>query len=184
MDMQSDGKILIGAFGRIRRYTATGARDVSFGVDGLLDLGTTIIVSGITVLADNDIMVLGERSGDALLMRLTPGGALDGTFAGGGSRSYDFGLLRHRFQGVTEDPAGNLIVVGRHTTIAGWLNFLVARMSPAGILDPTFGTGGYLLEHRVDDARAVALDGQGRIVVGGQEVRSESGIHLTRHIPN
>jgi hypothetical protein len=57
-------------------------------------------------------------------------------------------------------------------------------MSTDGILDNEFGTAGYTLEYRVDEARAVAIDTQGRIVVGGQEMGTLHAVEITRHLPN
>lgn len=56
--------------------------------------------------------------------------------------------------------------------------------SAAGALDPDFGVTGYTLESRGDEARAVGLDTQGRLLVGGQQMGSANRIQLSRHFLN
>lgn len=111
------------------------------------------------------------------------GRVLDGAFTGGGLAIFDFGL-REKALAVTEDSNGDLFVVGHQQPPGGDYEFLVMKLSAAGVPDTDFGTGGYLVEHRVDEARAVALDTQGRIVVGGKRVGSTRAIHLSRHLKN
>jgi uncharacterized delta-60 repeat protein len=187
MDIQSDGRIVIhGGLTNptLARYTTAGALDTSFGTGGVVTAGVAGTFRDMSILPDDDIMLLGEGSGNAIAMRLTPGGSLDGTFGSGGVAAYDLGVA-DQLRAVVQDASGNLVMVGRHRTIGGtFVEFLIVRTSGNGVLDATFGVGGFLLERRSDEARAVALDTQGRIVIGGQEIGSLRGIHLTRHLPN
>jgi uncharacterized delta-60 repeat protein len=183
MTMQSDGSILLMDNEQIRRYTPSGARDASFGTDGLVVYSGVTTARGLYVQPDDKILVLGDQGGDAFAMRLTADGVLDGTFAGGGLQFYDFGLSE-RFQGATTDASGNLVVVGRQATPEGDFEFLVTRMSASGVLEHGFATAGYLTELTVDEARWVAIDAAGRIIVGGQAQGSVHGMEITRHIPN
>jgi DNA-binding transcriptional regulator/RsmH inhibitor MraZ len=84
---------------------------------------------------------------------------------------------------VKEDAQGRLVIAGHQRTGAGRYDQLVVRMSANGVLDAGFAVGGYLLENLLDDARAVVLDDQGRIVVGGLG-RNAFGLHISRHLPN
>lgn len=88
-----------------------------------------------------------------------------------------------QFIAASPDAFSNLIAVGRQVTRDGDREFLVTRMSDAGILDPYFGHAGYVLEHRADDPRAVAVDSQGRIVVAGVGINNSVGLMMTRHLP-
>src|SRR5690606_28034213 len=121
---------------------------------------------GVTVLPDGDLLVVGTLSGQALVIRLTPTGALDASFAGGGLQTYSFGH-RAMFKAATVTPAGDLLLVGHQRTIDDGWEFLIAKMSQAGVLDPNFGVAGYTIEG--GEARAVLFDSMGRFLVGGQQ---------------
>ena len=187
MGVQSDGKILVRGSDEIIRYTSAGVYDTGFATGGLWDLSLNTSIQGLHVLPDDDILVLGEILEDAFIQRLTPDGAYDPSFGGGGQAIYDFGLA-DRFLAATQDAAGQLVVVGHQETTGGDKEFLVTRMTAAGLLDMDFGHAGYVLENRVDQARAVGIDTQGRILVGGQEVsrvvNGPTKINVTRHLPD
>ena len=184
MAMQSDGSILIHGWDDLLRYTPDGVLDTSFGTNGILDYAIVGNAFGIDVLPDDRLLVTGSDVGTTFLMRLTSNGARDGTFAGGGYQTYDFGFSNQRFQAATPDGAGGLIAVGYQRVAGGDYEWLVSGLSFDGVLDPDFGIGGYLTEIRTDNARAVGIDSAGHIVVGGQAQNSARGIELTRHIRN
>jgi uncharacterized delta-60 repeat protein len=184
MAMQSDGSILIHGWDDLLRYTPDGVLDTSFGTNGIVDYAIPGNAFGIDVLPDDRLLVTGADIGTTFLMRLTADGARDGTFAGGGYQTYDFGFSNQRFQAATPDGAGGLIAVGYQRVAGGDYEWLLSGLTFDGALDPDFGIGGYLTEIRVDRARAVKMDSAGRIVVGGQADNSVRGIELTRHIRN
>src|SRR5947207_4956785 len=64
---------------------------------------------------------------------------------------------------------GRIVVVGSPATTCGGTDFALARYDTRGNLDPSFGTGGIVVTDLggVDAAQAVALQSDGRIVVGG-----------------
>ena len=59
--------------------------------------------------------------------------------------------------------------MGSTATTSGGTDFALARYDTRGNLDPSFGTGGIVVTDLggVDAAQAVALQSDGRIVVGG-----------------
>ncbi|MEZ4412542.1 MAG: hypothetical protein R2910_06120 [Gemmatimonadales bacterium] len=179
--VQPDGRVLVGNASQLRRYTTSGTRDATFGASGLVSYPLSNVLK-IRLLNDGDIMAVGVNGNDALAIRLNPGGSLNGSFGTGGYATYDFGLP-DRFQDVREDAQGRLVIAGYQRTGAGRYDQLVVRMSANGVLDAGFAVGGYLLEGILDDARAVLLDSQGRIIVGGQG-RNAFGLHISRHLPN
>ncbi len=65
---------------------------------------------------------------------------------------------------LLEQPDGKLLVGGSFTTYNGQPAVRIARLLANGNLDPTFGPG----TGASSTVRALALDAQGRIVVGGQ----------------
>jgi uncharacterized delta-60 repeat protein len=184
MDIQSDGGILLRGTSRILRYMADGALDTGFAAGGQWDLPLASVIQGFNVLPDDDIAVMGELSGDAWIMRLTPQGTLDSSFGSSGFATYHFGLTE-RFYAAIQDATGRLVVVGRQVTAGDFHDRLVVRMSATGDLDPEFGHGGYLLQFDTDTALAARFDTQGRLVVGGESTDSTGNrILLTRHIPD
>ena len=131
-------------------------------------------------------------SGDVGIARLTSGGAPDTTFGPAGSNGrVETDVPRtvassETARDVAQQSDGKLVVVGP-TDVTDELNrtdfdFGVARYNADGTLDATFGTGGADGAGKVssnfsggggstigsaDDARAVALQSDGKIVVAG-----------------
>src|SRR2546426_2863336 len=95
-------------------------------------------------------------------------GDLDATFGIGGRVLTDFGG-GDRARAVALQADGKIVVAGSSSAGAVGADFALARYNPGGSLDPTFGSGGRVLtDFGVDDeARAVALQADGKIVVAG-----------------
>ena len=189
--IDSQHRILLLDDQSMRRYQPDGARDPSFGNDGLThwtnDLGVSNLAraAGLSVLPNDRIAIVGVSSADGFIMKLQSSGQLDNSFAGTGWITPDFGL-RERLQSVVEDPAGNLIVVGHQRTseagTAADYEYLVARFRASGEIDGPFGHAGYTVDHRADDALSAALDSSGRLIVGGESPaqRSSTGVQVLR----
>jgi uncharacterized delta-60 repeat protein len=106
------------------------------------------------------------------VVRLTPAGVLDTTFGWGGRVLFPFGHGQDAVAGVAIDPAGRVVVGG---SVAdrdggpGW--FAAVRLTPAGMPDTGFGgTGIVTFQPGVgpgDAVTGVAVDGAGRVVLGG-----------------
>ena len=104
---------------------------------------------------------------------------------GGGFTSHSFSDLDDRATAVTLQPDGKSIVVGKtnteefdHTPA----DLFVARFTAAGALDPGFGSGGVKVigqPDRLDSAEAVAVQKDGKIVVGGVVADRPSVLRLT-----
>lgn len=101
-------------------------------------------------------------------------GDLDPSFGTGGVARTDFGIGREEYGvDVAVDAAGRTVVVGNaETPSVDESSMAIARYTPSGALDPTFGGGdGRLLLNLSpgdqDSAGAVATDANGRIVVVG-----------------
>jgi len=189
--IQSDGSILLtGSYFTatfsdftLVRYLADGSVDLSFGVAGVVtsdfsgpgfgfssDNSTRLLV-----LPDDSILVGGSTqqsgsSGDLGVARYDADGALDGSFGVGGIARAGFigpaaGVARD-VMAVQAD--GKVIVVGNRVGDGGE-DFAVARYQADGTLDSTFGQGGIVTIDltELDRARAVAVQGDGKIVVAG-----------------
>ncbi len=72
-------------------------------------------------------------------------------------------------------PDGKIVVAGRTWPESGAL----ARLNPDGSLDTSFGSGGYVTDHRLPGFPAVALRSDGRIL--GAAV---GGFQLARYLPD
>ena len=180
---QSDGKIVaVGYVTRssnndivVVRYTADGQIDPTFAQGGLQP-GVANIAFGpnsddrafaVAIQSDDKIVVAGSTSNgtnsDMLVARLSASGSLDANFNNSGIATIDF-----RPSDVANDVAiqtdGNIVVVG-----AAGSDFGLARLTPSGARDSTFGTAGIQLTDLglTDAANAVALSGS-KIVVGGE----------------
>ena len=95
-------------------------------------------------------------------------GELDASFGSGGTVITSFGGADVA-SAVAIQPDGKLVVAGR-TNIAGNTVFALARYNANGGLDPAFGTGGLVTTDfgSTDQAFAVALQGDGKIVTAGR----------------
>jgi uncharacterized delta-60 repeat protein len=63
-------------------------------------------------------------------------------------------------------------VAGDSETSDGGSRFVLARFNGAGSLDPSFGSGGKVVEPTLSSARAVALQGDGKIVAAGYGINA------------
>lgn len=190
MAVQPDGRVVVAgdSSGRIAlaRYTAAGALDPTFGAGGqvITDLGTSAGQQGtaVSVLPGGGILLAGNARrftaagdvlSDLLLLRYTASGALDPGFGSGGVVVTDLGSASDGVSAMAVQPDGRILLAG--TSGSGFSDFAVVRYTPAGALDPTFGTGGVVRTDflgRPDRAAAVQVQPDGRIVAGGtvQEV--------------
>jgi uncharacterized delta-60 repeat protein len=164
----------------VARYTAEGNRDSTFGGNGLItadpgggndaytcaaiDSAGRIVVGGYAQIgADFDFVVA----------RYLSNGTPDPSFGGGDGVIYtDLGGNHDLIFDLVIDPAGRIVVAGCERIVIGgndYNDLALARYTPAGVLDTTFGplnTGIYLESSTTDSVgRSLALDSAGRIAV-------------------
>jgi uncharacterized delta-60 repeat protein len=157
-----------------------GAPDPGFGEGGAVVLdffGYIDQAHAVTTQPDGKILVAGWARPDespgvvenasGVVVRLLADGTLDTTFGNNGAAYVEGGNTY--FFDLAVQPDGKIVAVGKLlvTPLSG--NVLVARFDAGGTLDPTFASGGVLdLNLGGDDtAEAVALQTDGKIVVGG-----------------
>ncbi|MFB9993369.1 Ig-like domain-containing protein [Deinococcus oregonensis] len=97
-----------------------------------------------------------------------PAGSLDTTFGVGGVAVNAIGASEDYSYALAVQPDGKVLMAG--TAFASSDDFAVVRYTRDGALDPTFGNGGKVFVDfagKSDLARALAIQGDGKIVVAG-----------------
>jgi uncharacterized delta-60 repeat protein len=180
--VQPDGKIVVvgsrpGVGGVVLRYERDGDLDPTFDDDGVvfLNLGYEthltdvavqedgkIAIAGIVGLIDNDVL-------DLLVVRLGSNGSPDPTFGGDGIVSTPI-TEDSQASAIAIQPDGRVVLAG--SVVSGSVDFVVARYLTDGSLDPSFNSTGYRLidfgPGNEDEARDVAIQPDGRIVIAGR----------------
>ncbi|OAI56761.1 hypothetical protein AYO49_00600 [Verrucomicrobiaceae bacterium SCGC AG-212-N21] len=200
---QGDGKILVtGGYSNnsqspsynnvvLLRYTAAGALDTGFGSGGIVttavknsDRGQSVALQG-----DGKIIVGGLANDDWALLRYLPSGQFDASFGVNGIVTTDFGSNTRDFAySVAIRSDGRIILAGMSDFNSGAYSvydFAVARYLLNGDLDTSFGNTGKVTTHLssdTDGGRSVALQPDGRIVVGGySQVGGTTQVALVRY---
>jgi uncharacterized delta-60 repeat protein len=194
--LQSDGKIVVAGYAddndfAVVRYTTDGELDTTFGGGGTFgdpgivttDIGTsTDRAYSVVLQSDGKIVVAGyanSRIGsndDIAVARYTNAGVLDTTFGdidSGATRkgfvTTPIGTSNERAYSVVLQSDGKIVVAG-YARIGLTDDIAVARYTTAGVLDTTFGTGGFVttpIGTSTDRAYSVVLQSDGKIVVAG-----------------
>jgi uncharacterized delta-60 repeat protein len=149
LDVQADGRIVVGGLGRgaafnalaFGRYLPDGTPDTSFG-DGagikVITLGGPADIHAVAVAPDGSIVGVGSAGNNVLVARLTSAGQPDPSFGPGGVRTVDVpGSTVEQGQAVEVLPDGSVVVAGPQGN-GGFL----AKLDAAGNLVAGFGTNG------------------------------------------
>jgi uncharacterized delta-60 repeat protein len=174
----------------LARYNPNGSLDTSFGGTGKV---TTPIApaenfaSAVTIDAQGRIIAAGRSFNgsnyDFALVRYHPDGSLDTSFNGTGMVTVDIVGFNDVANAVAIDPQGKIVAAGYD--LQGDNDFAVARLNDNGTPDTTFGPD-HNGEVRVDftpsgsdddQASAVAIDSQGRIVLAGKTDANTAGTY-------
>lgn len=202
--LQSDGKIVVAGFATmiserdfgLVRYNVDGSLDTGFGTSHtgkqVTDFGGSWDTAEAVVIQDDGKIVAAGYSNagtsfDFALARYNTDGSLDTSFGPAGT-----GMVRTDISGGNEyamDVAlqadGKIVVVGRAETSPGNLDIALARYNDDGTLDTFFNfvvlctgicNGKKVLDlgGNQDYANAVAIDGDGKILVAGYANDGES----------
>ena len=183
--IQADGQIIAAGrhgsstvgFAAARYNAADGSPDSGFGTSGkvTLDLSSTDEAHGIDVGSGGSITIagfsdVGDTADEFAVLQYSSAGVLNT-----GSFGSPNGYVLTAFDGAGEGFAyalkiqgdGKIVVVGFTGSTS---TFAVARYNTDGTLDATFGTGGKVVTAigtKDDEAFSVAIQGDGKIVVGG-----------------
>lgn len=179
------------------RLNANGSPDASFGAGGVVrtpvDLGTNgYDVARAVAPGPGGTVVLAGDAGtaqgslDLAFVRYTSSGALDSSFSDDGIQTVDVGTF-DSISGVAVQSDGKVVAVGR-----GGTGFTLVRLRADGSLDPAFGSGG-IVDTPIgdpsvrDEASAVTLLGDGRILVAGTAdyyYDAQTDFALVRYLPS
>jgi len=162
------------------RYLSNGTIDTTFGVAGKVrtDFGDQNFdrARSAALQPDGKIVAAGFAisqnglSQNFAVARYTSNGILDTTFSGDGKTQIDFGNCCQSATKVLLQSDGKIITVGGSNGESSDDDFLLARLSPRGALDNTFGIGGKVRTSFGDlngGANGAALQSDGKIVAVG-----------------
>jgi uncharacterized delta-60 repeat protein len=162
------------------RYLSNGTIDTTFGVAGKVrtDFGDQNFdrARSAALQPDGKIVAAGfaiSHGGGVqnfAVARYTSNGVLDTSFSRDGETQIDFGNCCQGATKVLLQSDGKIIAVGGSNGESGEDDFLLARLSPRGSIDNTFGIGGKVRTSFGDlngGANGAALQSDGKIVAVG-----------------
>lgn len=162
-------KGIIASDGVVWRRNSDGSPDASVPQVNL-DSGGSERASAVALQPDGKIVLAGSTTkgnlGDAAVWRLNADGTRDASFGVNGERLIDSGDEEYA-NALAIAPDGKIVVTGATTSD---LNAVVYRLNADGSLDSSFdGDGKLIVTNGGDeDARGVALQSDGGIVVAGE----------------
>lgn len=165
--VQDDGKILAGGDGLLSRFYPDGTRDPTFALSGYIP-GSVYCLG---IQSDEKVLVGGwfnqlQSQTRNNLARLNPSGTLDTAFNPGANDRVNCFALQ---------PDGKILVGGRFTFLGHWTSLGIARLNTDGTLDTNFT----FVAQTLGTVNAIAVQPDGRIVVGGIFGFSGSGQQRT-----
>jgi uncharacterized delta-60 repeat protein len=196
MALQPDGRMVLTGFAipnggadaevATVRFTTTGLPDGTFGTGGVVRTNVGVLDEvgmGVAVQADGRIVVGGYTNGvnqEALVVRYTAGGTLDPSFGTGGMTMLNLGV-QNQARALIVQPDGKITTAGFHGTT--FSDFMLARFTSAGVLDPTFGSTGIVITSTSagrDEGNGIHIPSPDRLLVAGQNDGS-TGFALARY---
>lgn len=205
--VQADGKIVVVGTAPVEgsttsnyvvvRYNADGSLDTGFGNGGRFtaNVGSSSAAVRVAVQPDGKLVVLGgastrATSSDRVLLRLLAGGTLDSSFGTGGVVPADRLPLVSAVPAV--QPDGRILVAGSVPSpiSAGSYDFALFRFLADGAPDPSFGASGRVVTYAGPTqlaqgqtyqgyAQSLAVQGDGKIIVGGERNTVDPGYYPT-----
>ena len=164
------------------RYSLDGTLDRTFGGTGevITNLGSTgDEAHAVAVQSDGKIVVAGQSGSAMALARYNADGSLDASFGGKGKGEVIINTGRHSIDhgySLALQSDGKILIAGTTSPDSSTVDAALMRFTTAGILDPSFGTGGVVITHfslPVDlnsrgGIHMALAPGAGKIVVAAQ----------------
>jgi uncharacterized delta-60 repeat protein len=198
---QSDGKIILvgnrnedsGSGITLVRYNPNGSLDSTFDTDGIIQ-GETGQANAVALQADGKIVITGRigtlQGTFFAVLRYNSNGTPDTSFSGDGVLTTSDLITGNA---IAIQPDGKIVVAGTLITV-GSDDFAVVRINTDGTLDTTFDGDGKLstavgdpsVNNGNDAAKAVAIQSDGKIIVGGHSpfINTSRDFSLVRYNPN
>jgi len=171
--VQADGKVVVAAYngGEIGlvRYNPDGTRDSSFGVSGVVVFDGATNPQGVVIQPSGRIVVAAttwRSPAQVSLVGFRPDGTLDTRFGIDGRADVDIGTWSQLPTGLLGDADGRLLLAAANAD-----GPVLARLTPEGQLDPSYGQGGLVVRaippHQASNSsiRTMALQADGGLVV-------------------
>ena len=180
--------------GAVVRYLENGFADPTFGTsNGRVVLPGDNVGRGLAVQSDGRIVLAGsvdigtfpQTTSRFALLRLLADGRIDDSFGDGGRVQTSLTDRGDKAIAVAVQADGKIVAAGAANT-QGNSNFGVARYLGNGDLDPSFDQDGKLtidFFSLTDFAENIAIQSNGKIVLGGLAIDSFDGYGVARVLP-
>lgn len=180
VQLQSNGEVLVlvnvtsgaNTTSEVLRYTASGALDATFANKGIAVLPVTLGQGSLAIQSNGQIVIAGTVGSAAVAERLNTNGTIDASFGSGGVASASLGGRGPGDQMVVLIETNGNILVGGQLSPAGRgdpTQTFLARFTPAGALDTTFGSQGVTVATADEGCTALAELSTGGIMVVNTE---------------
>ncbi|MBP7166693.1 MAG: T9SS type A sorting domain-containing protein [Bacteroidia bacterium] len=201
--LQQDGKLVIVNSGRapsggsqdmmICRIDSTGVLDATFNSTGVLWVDMTgantqpDAANAVDIDSSGNIWAAGvTRTGstpldnDFAVVKVLPNGTLDPSFDTDGKKLFNPSGFAEFSRGIKVQTDGKIVVGGTAGS-----NMYLIRFDSTGVLDPTFNTTGTVnIQFQTSsDMGAMSIDNNGKIVVAGKLITSNSNVATARYLP-
>jgi uncharacterized delta-60 repeat protein len=176
--LQADGKLLVtrvkNSQAVLARFNANGTTDTTFNGTGSVTFTvpstTSNLPKDVVVQSDGKIVVVGNlvaANQEFFAIRFNANGTIDATFGAAGNGIVVIGVTTGTDTAarVALQADGKILIGGR----TGSGDFALVRLTTGGLLDTTFSGDGMVTTSLggTEDAFALALQADGRIVLGG-----------------
>jgi uncharacterized delta-60 repeat protein len=204
MDVAPDGRILVSGYRlnpsfryepAVLRLTAEGAADPTFAAAAPIGFAHFKLpgsaeaqAHAVAALGDGSVITGGESEAGAWLAKLDSEGQLDTGFGSAGFAIHNLGgepSPTGEFTDIAIQPDGRIVATGSSFPSTDTkTQLIVARFTPGGQLDPSFGLGGVFTLDATgayDEGLALSILADGKILVAG--IRDSSDTWLLRLTP-
>ena len=162
--LTADGSILV-AGQRDSRFSVArlkpdGTLDPAFGTNGLaVDPGKDVSTArALAVEPDGTFFAGGQTASEPMLIRFTADGVAQ-------SGDYHAPPAGSGITALAALPGGGVVAAGAASNVQAKGQLFLARYTPAGTPDPSFGTGGFTLDRQVTQPQSIAVAPDGHLLV-------------------
>ena len=204
--VQADGKILLVgstfkdtnydiSYFAIGRLNKNGTPDNTFSTNGKQFINfesSPSFASSVIAQKDGKIVVAGRAiiagQNNFAIARFNANGSLDNSFSTDGKQTNKFGTHDYFGQALALESNGNILLAGYDQSDNGNTNlWSLVRYLPNGKLDSSFGKKGYQITDMgssLSESKAIAINKDGRIAVGGSNGNFSLVVYKTNGTPD